>query len=484
MADQGLLAQSKPAANTNTILYSAPADKSASSVLTIANDGTGSAYKVGIKDYDQKLTVGSGALLHPGDIITGYTVTVNNNLPLTIGWQPGQDIVSDTQEGTLKFESFKVPDLTTFFVKDIAIRQITTESATGTAEVGQTLTTGASPNDTTATIYGVQGTLIFIGPSTINGTGAEFAAGDAVTTAGGFSATVSAGGIGTAAQEYVFSSTTAGGTYDLHNTNPLSAFSDRTYRFDLSDASMSGRLFRLSTTANGEYGPDGDAATTGDNGVEYTTGKTTNGTAGSGGAYVQYDFAANSALAGLIYFYDGNTTANAGAGYGGLDRSIAISGNYTYTQFYAYDVEGTWTNSSDSFTAGGTTYTVTAQGQNPYGYVRSYSGTDLYVIKGKGSTDFAGSDTFRDVPKNSLADRSTVTVSSVDVDTTVLEDSNYIVNGVTNGNNEVDRITSIVVGPGERLIVNSTTANNSFSLIGFEDNSTAFPTKAFAQAGI
>ena len=101
MADQGLLAQSKPAANTNTILYSAPADKSASSVLTIANDGTGSAYKVGIKDYDQKLTVGSGALLHPGDIITGYTVTVNNNLPLTIGWQPGQVVVSDAQEGIL-----------------------------------------------------------------------------------------------------------------------------------------------------------------------------------------------------------------------------------------------------------------------------------------------------------------------------------------------------------------------------------------------
>ena len=349
MADQGLLAQSKPTANTNTLLYGANADKSASSVLTIANDGTGSAYKVGIKDYDQKLTVGSGALLHPGDVITGYTVTVNNNLPLTIGWQPGQVINSDTQEGTMKFESFKVPDLTTFFVKDVAIRQITTESATGTAEVGQTLTTGASPNDTTATIYGVQGTLIFIGPSTINGTGAEFAAGDAVTTAGGFSATVSAGGIGTAAQEYVFSSTTAGGTYDMHNTNPLSAFSDRTYKFDLSDASMSGRLFRLSITANGEYGPDGDAAVTADNGVEYTTGKTSNGTAGSGGAYVQYDFAANSAMPGLMYFYDGNTTANAGAGYGGLDRSIAISGQYTYTQFYAYDVEGTWVNSTDSF---------------------------------------------------------------------------------------------------------------------------------------
>ena len=166
-----------------------------------------------------------------------------------------------------------------------------------------------------------------------------------------------------------------------------------------------------------------------------------------------------------------------------MDRSIAISGNYTYTEFYAYDVDGTWTNSTDSFTAGGTTYTVTAQGQNPYGYVRSYSGTDLYVIKGIGSTDFANSDTFKDVPKLNTASRSTVTVSAVTA-VADLDDENYIVNGVTNGNNEVDRITSLVIGPGERIIINSTTANNSFSLIGFEDNSTAFPTKAFAQAGI
>ena len=73
---------------------------------------------------------------------------------------------------------------------------------------------------------------------------------------------------------------------------------------------MSGRLFRLSTTINGEYGADGDAATAGDNN-EYTIGKTSNGTHMV--VIVQYDFAANSALAGLLYFYDGNTTANAGA---------------------------------------------------------------------------------------------------------------------------------------------------------------------------
>ena len=47
-------------------------------------------------------------------------------------------------------------------------------------------------------------------------------------------------------------------------------------------------ICKLSDTVNGEFGPDGDG--TSDDGTEYTTGKTTNGTAGSAGAYVQYDF--------------------------------------------------------------------------------------------------------------------------------------------------------------------------------------------------
>ena len=44
MANQGILAQSKPSANTNTVLYSAPIDSSASAVLTVANDGNGNKF--------------------------------------------------------------------------------------------------------------------------------------------------------------------------------------------------------------------------------------------------------------------------------------------------------------------------------------------------------------------------------------------------------------------------------------------------------
>ena len=75
-----------------------------------------------------------------------------------------------------------------------------------------------------------------------------------------------------------------------------------------------------------------------------------------------------------------------------------------------------------------------------------------------------------------------MTVNSVAVATTALEAENYIVDGVTNGNNEVDKITSIVVGPSERVVVNSTTANNAFSLVGFEDVTTGFTTQTFNQS--
>ena len=481
MADQGLLAQSKPGANTNVLLYEAEIDKSASAVLTIANDGTGSAYKVGIKDFDQHLVVdGSGAYkLHEGDVITAYKVTVNNAMSDATGLVSGNEIASDDQEKFFTFESFVVPDYTEIFVKDFLIRGVTTESVTGTFTVGETITKGTGSDTTTAVIYNVDTTILSLGPSTINGSGTEFADGDSITASGGGTATISTGGIATGVQTWCFSVTTAGGTYNSYQTDTLQLFGDRIYRFNVGDSSMSGRDFKISDGINGEWGLDGIAGNV-DDGTEYTTGKTTSGAEGDGAnGYIQYDLSANSTLAGLLYFYDGGTGTAGNNVYGGSNRNLSISSTYTYLDAYVYNVKGTWTNGADTFTAAGTTFTVTAQDVQPYGYVRSYSGTDLKIVKGVGSTDFAGSDVIRDCPKLISGTRSNVTVQSVTTATTALEDANYIVNGVTNGNNEVDRITSIVIGPGERLIVNSTTANNSFSLIGFEDASTALSTRVF-----
>ena len=90
MAKTGLLAQSKPAANTNTVLYKAPIGQSASAVLTVANDGTGSAYSAALKDWDQKLTLdASNYLLHPGDVITAYRIEVDTNLTANSGFTSG-----------------------------------------------------------------------------------------------------------------------------------------------------------------------------------------------------------------------------------------------------------------------------------------------------------------------------------------------------------------------------------------------------------
>ena len=106
----------------------------------------------------------------------------------------------------------------------------------------------------------------------------------------------------------------------------------------------------------------------------------------------------------------------------------------------------------------------------------------LTFIKGLNSGDFSGSDTFRDVPKLNTASRTTATINSVDVASAAVEGLNYLMVDHANASNNDERITSLVVGPGEVVVVNSTTANNVFSLIGFEDNSTAITTRVFGQS--
>ena len=486
MAKQGLLAQLKPSANTDTVLYSAPINRTASTVLTIANDGTGSAYDVALKNYDQKFTLDAATYkLHPGDLITSSVVEVGTPIPGTAPLLAGSTITTTDQEKTFKFESFYTPPFTEIFVKVFAIRTIPVEAVTGgTFAVGDTISKGTSPNDTTAVVYDVDGTLLHIGPSTLNGTGTEFAAGDSIGVVGGASATISASPAITAANnEFAFSTTTAGGVYNLYmgGADTFLLFDDRTYRFNVADASMSGRDFHISETINGEYGPDGDASTTADNGTEYTTGKTTNGTAGSSGAYVQYAFGGSTTPVALFY-YDGGTGTASNANYGGADRAITFSTAYTYPGVYVFDKVGTIVDNTDTFLLDGVTYTITSQTAGAYGYVRDYTGSVLTFIKGLNSADFSGSDTFRDVPKLNGASRTTATINSVDVASAAVEVSNYLVDGDATGNNEVDKITSLVVGPGETLVVKSTTANNIFSLVGFEDASNSITTRIFGQS--
>jgi len=473
MAKQGILGQTKPASTTNTLLYSAPIDAAASAVLQVYNRAaTASDYDVAVKNFDQKLTLNASTyLLHEGDVITSYRFGLGSSIAGTVTLNSGTVLTSTDGEATAKFESFYIPEFTEIDVKEVGIRIIPLESVSGSFAIGETFSKGTSPNDTTATIYHVDGTNIYIGPSTLNGTGTEFAAGDSVASSGGGGGTITTDGPGASEDEFVFQP--SGGTYyDLYLNSGIPILKDRAYRFDVSDSSMTGRDFKLSDVVNGEWGPDGVQGNA-DDGGEYTTGKTTNGTAGSAGAYVQYDFSqeTNAALT-TLYYYDGGTGTPANADYGGSDRFVTLSTTYSYDEIYVYDITGTWTTNTDGFTLESSTYTVSSQTSGAYGYVRSYDSTTLYVIKGTGSADFAATDTFRDVPKSTSTARSTVTVSSVDVATTALEDQNYVARDNELAADTRDTITSLVVGPGERVYVESSTGDVIFNLIGFEDLST------------
>lgn len=481
MANQGILGQAKP--TTGSVLYAAPADRSASLAIRVANDGTASTFDVALKDYDQKLTLDASTYkLHKGDVISSYKVTVNEAFD-DDAFDAGTLLTSSDGEKTLKFESATIPDYVEYFVKAVSTRTIAVESTTGTDfAVGNTLSIGTSPNTTSVLLYEIianeenETAVLRVGPDVIagtgggGGTGGALADGDVIGTGSG-SATISTGGIATAENNFVFSTTTAGGTYQYYGSqDSLEFFDDRAYRFNVADTSMNGLVFALSETINGEWGPDG-IASSGDEGTEFTTGKTTNGTPGQSGAYVQYNFA-GTVTPSQLYYYETTTGTAANSQYGGTDAAIDANTQYTYTSFFAYDVLGGWTNSTDTFVNEGVTYTVTAQTSGGYGYVRSYSGTSLYFIKGEGSPDFAGTNTFRDVPKLAGAARTVATVSSVAVATTAEEAENLIVDGKNLTANSTEHITSIVLAPGERIVVSSATANNAFTAVGFEDAST------------
>ena len=184
----------------------------------------------------------------------------------------------------------------------------------------------------------------------------------------------------------------------------------------------------------------------------------------------------------VIYVYEGTTGTAGNSAYGGSDRFLTVSNAFVYSELYVYDITGTWTNSTDSFLFNGVTYTVTAQTAGAYGFIRSYSGTTAYVIKGTGSADFTTSSTFQDNPKLAGAARTAVTVSSIDVASTAVETQEYLRKDNTLAADSTEEIKSLVIGPGERLIVECAAAEANFVLIGFEDASTAFTPRTYEGA--
>jgi len=487
MAKSGLLATSNPT-TAGAVLYRAPIDATASAVLSASVGSTASTYTFGIKDYDQDLTLDASTYkFHKGDLISNKTFTLDS--AITESDITAKDLItSDDLEKTARFHSFVIPAITTIHVKTETLKSLTLTGATGGFAAGDTLETGTAPNNTVATIFesypSGSDIIVVIGPETLNGTAVAFAASDTVEcTAGTGVGTIATGGIGTAGAEYIFSQDGSAGTYRYHSVEGIFIYPDRTYRFDVSHTSMTGRLFRLSLTINGVWGPDNTFGNA-DDGVEFTNGKTTSGTAGSASAYVQYNLTSYAFVDNAntsLYFYDGQTGTAGNSGYGGSNRFLTITNAITYDTIRVYDIVGTWVANTDSFTSGNSSYIVTAQDSGKWGVVKSYSGTSLKVSLGLNSSGFAASDTFLDQPLSETATPVTATISSLAVDTLDLPTTNIVVNAKSLSANTTDKHTSVVIGPGQSLVVDVSVNNAvSFDLVGFEDTSDEITTRSVA----
>jgi hypothetical protein len=239
--------------------------------------------------------------------------------------------------------------------------------------------------------------------------------------------------------------------YDLENSGTFSlsdSFSlniDRTYRFTQSDSSNTGNTLSFTTGT----------------GVAYTTTVTTSGTAGSSGAYTQ--IVVTQAVPSNFNII-GTTT--------GIGISGSVNSNPLYTTIYVYDVEGT-VASTDSFETATGSNTITTVTGGPYGYVHSASGSSVKVSLGLNSSAFAGTNTFYDSPRENGSTRGVATVSSVTTATDIGSED-YLYYGQAITANTTDKNSSIIVGPGQSIVVYSSATDLNYSLNGFEDNTSDY----------
>jgi hypothetical protein len=333
-----------------------------------------------------------------------------------------------------------------------------------------------------------------------------FANGEAVTSSA-VSATISSG----VSSSRTFNPATKF-IYDIDNSGTFSlppslTFNvDRTYRFTQSDSSNTGESLYFSLSA--------------ESGTSYTVGVTTSGTAGSSGAYTQISTTSTTAP-GLV---TRGTTS-------GIGTSAALNLDPLYSQIYVYDVEGSLA-ATNSFNTTTGSNDISAVFAGPYGYVQGYTSTALKVTSGLNSSAFStltttvtgtsgqftftvGSatgliqgmaasgtgigtgaritnisgttvtvdvansatvsgtgtfnHTFYDSPRTTGASRSIVTVSSLTTATDVNAED-YLFYDKALAGNTTDKNSSILIGPGQSLVVYSAANTISYSLNGFEDS--------------
>jgi hypothetical protein len=89
------------------------------------------------------------------------------------------------------------------------------------------------------------------------------------------------------------------------------------------------------------------------------------------------------------------------------------------------------------------------------------------------SSAFTSTKTFYESPREDATARSLATVNSVTAATDI-DAEDYLFYGKSLAANTTDKNSSLVIGPGQSLVVYSSAADINYSLNGFEDNTSDY----------
>ena len=474
----GALANIKPASATATTLFKNDVLSSTTGTVVANCDASGAdTYNIKLRRWDQELTLDANTyLLHRGDLISNVKWTLSASIPLEDAI-PGTKFTSTDGEKCAYLLDVADPDVTTYLVRFKSLVAFTLENVADTASSntpdyanGETITNGSGVS---GVVYeNVPGTnddsVLWIGDIT----GGTFAEGDVLT--GGSSTTsgtISTGGIATAAGRFVFNDGAGGAVFRLQNEIQPDLLTDRIYKFDVSDASMSGKVLQFSDTAGG----------TNNSGDEFTTGKTTSGTAGSAGAFVQFNLL-GAELVSTFYPYD-----QADSTYLDDSQYFVFTEDYTFNEIYVYTQKDDYLQTpdlwiiTDAFTYRDVTYAVDAIAGDSYGTVLDYdkANSKVYVTNGPGSALWVGTDTFIESPRQASVTKATVTISSVSNSS----DADTIVNTDAIAQSTSEERKGIIIGPGQSIIVEATNGRVNFTLDAFQDTVNEVVTALYQRTG-
>ena len=473
----GVLANSKPAANTETTIFKNDVKSSTTGTLVASCDGTGTdTYEVSLRPYDQELTLNAATYkLHRGDVITNVKWTLSASIPLEDAL-PGTKFTSTDGEKCAYLLDVVDPAVTTYLTKYKDLIAFTLENVSdgsSSAEPdyanGETVTNGAGVS---GVVYEyVPGEddagVVWIGDVS----GGSFAEGNVLT--GGSSTTVgtvSTGGIAAAAGKLVFNDGAGGAVYQYYLQEQPQLLTDRTYKFDVADNSMTGKVLQFSTTAGG----------TNNGGTEWTAGKTVSGTPGQAGAYVQYDLSTSEPVSNW-YPHD-----QADANYADGDQFFTMTNQFVYNEIWVYSQEeedgigvvSDWVT-TNQFLYRNATYTINAIAGDSYSTILSHSGTKTTVVNGPGSALWVGSDTFIEAPRQVSASKNTATISSVSNDS----DADLYIQADSISANTSELNKGIILGPGQSIKVKATNGYVTFSLDAFQDTVAEYTTTLYQRSG-